>query len=71
MMRTRALDSLDKLDNLINIGCEWQYLRDIGVAITVVPVGDDRDANARNLLLKSFHSVSNIATHLQKLMAHI
>ena len=64
MMHTRALDSLDKLDNLINIGCEWQYLCDVGIAITVVPMGNDCDANARNLLLKTLHSVSNIATHL-------
>lgn len=66
MTHTRALDSLNKLDNLINIGCKRQYLCDIGVAITVVSMGNDRDANPRNLLLKSLHSVSNVATHLQK-----
>ena len=67
LILTCALDGLHKLDNLINIRREWQYFCDVGVAIAVVSVGYDCNANARNLLLKTFHGVSNVPSDLQGL----
>jgi hypothetical protein len=61
---TCALYSLHELDYFGDVGCEGQYLCDIGITVTVVPMGNDCNADARNLLLKTLNSVRYISSYL-------
>ena len=63
---TCASDSLHKLDYLIHVCCEGLDLCDIGVAITVVSMGYDCNANTRDLFLKTLNSISNVTSNLQE-----
>ena len=61
---TCASNSLHELYYLVNVCRERLDLCDIGVAVTVVPVGYHCDANARYLLLKAFDGVSYVTSDL-------
>lgn len=68
MKYTCALYSLHELDNFVNVGCEGQYLGDVGMTVAIVPVGNNCNTDARNLLLKTLNSVCYISSYLHDYM---
>lgn len=68
MKYTCALYSLHEFDDFVDVGCEGLYLGDVGVTVAIVPMGNDSNTDARNLLLKTLNSVCYISSYLHDCM---